>query len=140
VNSAAPTPNAIRTLAVLAALALVVAVFASVLSDDAGAAMAARKSAAEAAKPVYDVAWKRDVSAKNKRWARSVAACESGNDPNALGAGGLYRGAFQFQRSTWQTAPRSPGGDPIRFSYRTQAFVAVRLKMRDGAGHWPNCG
>jgi hypothetical protein len=124
----------------LAALALVVAVFASVASDDAGAATPARKSAAAAAKPVYDVAWKRDVSARNKAWARSVAACESGNDPNALGAGGLYRGAFQFQRSTWRNAPRSPGGDPIRFSYKTQAFVAVRLKMNSGASPWPDCG
>ena len=91
-------------------------------------------------KELYDGVWKRKVSAKNKRWARRVAECESGRDPNARGAGGLYRGAFQFQRSTWKSAPRSPGGDPIRFSYRTQSFVAVRLKMRDGAGHWPNCG
>jgi hypothetical protein len=140
VNRTAPRSNAIRTVAVLAALAVLVAVFASIASADADAATAARKSAADAAKPVYDVAWKRTVSAKNKRWARAVASCESGNNPNALGAGGLYRGAFQFQRSTWRTAPRSPGGDPIRFSYRTQAFVAVRLKMSAGASPWPNCG
>lgn len=99
----------------------------------------ARLGGVPAAKPVYDRAWRHDVSKKNKRWATRVARCESGRDPNALGAGGRYRGAFQFHRSTWKSAPRSPGGDPIRFSYRTQAFVAVRLKMRDGAGHWPNC-
>ena len=98
-----------------------------------------RKSARAAAKPLYDGKWKRNVSAENKRWARRVAACESGGDPNALGAGGSYRGAFQFHRSTWKQAPRSPGGDPIRFSFKTQAFVAVRLKERDGKGHWPNC-
>ena len=139
-NSAEPTAShAVRTAALLAALAVIVAVFVSATSAD-GATPAARKSAAAAAKPVYDAAWKHSVSTKNKRWARRVAACESGGNPNALGAGGLYRGAFQFQRSTWRTSPRSPGGDPIRFSYRTQAFVAVRLKMRDGAGHWPNCG
>lgn len=91
-------------------------------------------------KPLYDGVWKRNVSADNKRWARRVAACESGMNPDILGAGGTYRGAFQFSESTWKNAPQSPGGDPIAFSYKTQAFVAVRLKTRDGAGHWPNCG
>jgi len=90
-------------------------------------------------KPVYDGVWRRKVSPENKRWARRVAACESGMDPDVLGAGGLYRGAFQFSEGTWRSAPQSPGGDPIAFSYRTQAFVAVRLKGRDGTGHWPNC-
>lgn len=90
-------------------------------------------------KPLYDGLWKRKVSPANKRWARHVSECESGRNPNALGAGGTYRGAFQFQRSTWVAAPRSPGGDPVAFSYRTQAFVAVRLRTRDGDGHWPSC-
>jgi hypothetical protein len=52
----------------------------------------------------------------------------------------MYRGAFQFMKATWRTSPKSPGGDPIRYSYRTQAVVAVMLKRRDGAGHWPVCG
>ena len=90
-------------------------------------------------KELYDGVWKRKVKPANKRWARRVAACESGMNPDALGADGIYRGAFQFGESTWKTAPQSPGGDPIAYSYRTQAFVAVRLKTRDGAGHWPNC-
>lgn len=91
-------------------------------------------------KQVYDHLWKRKVSPKNKRWARRVAACESGRDADAIGAGGLYRGAFQFSLSTWRSSPRSPGGDPIAFSYRTQAFIAVRLKGRAGTSPWPNCG
>ena len=77
---------------------------------------------------------------RNKRWASHTAKCESGKDPNAIGGGGLYRGAFQFMKSTWRGAPKSPGGDPIKYSYRTQAVVAVYLKKRDGTGHWPNCG
>jgi hypothetical protein len=133
------TTHITPVLGTLAALAAI-AVLGSLLASGANGATTERKSAVAAAKPVYDGAYKRQVSAKNKRWARRVAECESGRDPNARGAGGLYRGAFQFQRSTWKSAPRSPGGDPIRFSYRTQSFVAVRLKMRDGAGHWPNCG
>lgn len=79
-------------------------------------------------------------SAKNKRWARRTSECESGGDPKAIGGGGLYRGAFQFMRSTWKSAPKSPGGDPIRYRWKTQAVVAVALKREDGAGHWPNCG
>lgn len=87
----------------------------------------------------YDRLWNR-TSRKNKRWARRTAECESGRDPKAIGGGGRYRGAFQFMRSTWRTSPKSPGGDPIKHRYRVQAVVAVRLKMRDGRGHWPNCG
>lgn len=90
-------------------------------------------------KEVYDGLWRRNVSPENKRWARRVSACESGRNPDALGAGGTYRGAFQFSEGTWKNAPQTPGGDPIAFSYRTQAFVAVRLMTRDGKGHWPNC-
>lgn len=90
--------------------------------------------------PVYDREWRKSISKKNKHWAKRVSICESGRNPNALGAGGLYRGAFQFSKSTWRTSPRSPGGDPIAYSYRTQAFVAVRLKMKVGTGPWPVCG
>lgn len=89
---------------------------------------------------LYDGIWKRNVDPQRKRWARHVAECESGRNPNALGYEGKYRGAFQFSLATWRSAPRSPGGDPVAYSYRTQAFVAVRLMRRDGKGHWPNCG
>jgi hypothetical protein len=82
----------------------------------------------------------RRASERNKRWARQTARCESGKDPNAIGGGGMYRGAFQFMKSTWKAAPKSPGGDPIKYGYKTQAIVAIKLKKRDGAGHWPNCG
>ena len=77
---------------------------------------------------------------RTKRWARKTSECESGGDPDAIGGGGKYRGAFQFMRSTWRSSPKSPGGDPIRYTWKTQAVVAVELKQRDGAGHWPVCG
>lgn len=80
------------------------------------------------------------VPAKQKRWARSTSECESGGDPHAIGGGGRYRGAFQFTRSTWKASPKTPGGDPIDYAYKTQAVVAVKLKKRDGAEHWPVCG
>jgi len=87
----------------------------------------------------YDAMWSR-LRRSERRWANRTAECESGRNPRAIGGGGLYRGAFQFMKSTWRASPRSPGGDPIRFSYRTQGVVAVMLMRRDGAGHWPNCG
>jgi len=76
----------------------------------------------------------------DRRWAKRTSKCESGGDPKAIGGGGLYRGAFQFMKATWRTSPKSPGGDPITYSFRTQAVVAILLKKRDGADHWPVCG
>jgi hypothetical protein len=87
----------------------------------------------------YERIWDR-LSVADKRWARTTSECESGGDPDAIGSGGLYRGAFQFTRSTWEASPKSPGGDPIAYPYRTQAVVAVLLKHRDGSQHWPVCG
>jgi hypothetical protein len=89
--------------------------------------------------PKFDHIWD-SFTPSDKRWAHSTSQCESGGDPDAIGGGGIYRGAFQFMRSTWKASPKSPGGDPIAFPYRTQAVVAVLLMHRDGAGHWPVCG
>ena len=94
---------------------------------------------AERVAPKYTRMWNQ-FSVRDKRWARSTSECESGGDPNAIGGGGIYRGAFQFTRSTWKTSPKSPGGDPIAYPYRTQAVVAIALTNKDGAGPWPNCG
>jgi hypothetical protein len=87
----------------------------------------------------YERLWSK-VPARQKRWAHSTSDCESGGDPDAIGGGGRYRGAFQFTRSTWNASPKTPGGDPIDYKYKTQAVVAVKLKKRDGAEHWPVCG
>jgi hypothetical protein len=82
-----------------------------------------------------------DFSRKNKRWARRTSRCESGGDAKIHGGGGAYHGAFQFMKATWRHSPKSPGGDPHRYSWKTQAVVAVMLKKRDGArNHWPHCG
>ena len=88
----------------------------------------------------YNRIWKGEVRRREKRWAERTSECESGGDPDAIGGGGKYRGAFQFLRSTWRHSPKTPGGDPIDYSWRTQAVVAVALKKRDGRGHWPVCG
>ena len=90
--------------------------------------------------PRYKRLWE-DLSTKNKRWARHTSECESGGVRDAHGGGGAYHGAFQFALSTWRNAPKSPGGDAHKYSWKTQAVVAVYLKKRDGARtHWPHCG
>jgi hypothetical protein len=106
-------------------------------SSGSGGTATANNPSVQASK--YETLWSK-VTRKDRRWARSTAECESGGDPQAIGGGGQFRGAFQFIKSTWKSAPKSPGGDPIDYSYKTQAVVAVALKNRDGAGHWPNCG
>jgi hypothetical protein len=87
----------------------------------------------------YKRLW-RKTSRHNKHWANNTAECESGKDPNAIGGGGQYRGAFQFMKKSWKNAPKTPGGDPIDYGYKTQAVVAVALKKKMGTKPWPVCG
>ncbi len=138
----APRPDRYALWAVIMA---VVAMIAGVATADAsnggigsGAGGGGDRSAGDGAGRYGDI-WQ-DYSKRNKRWARRTSECESGGDPDAIGGGGMYRGAFQFMRSTWRHSPKSPGGDPIDYAWKTQAVVAVALKKRDGAGHWPVCG
>jgi hypothetical protein len=87
----------------------------------------------------YTRIWDR-FSHRDHRWAHRTSDCESGGDPQAIGGGGRYRGAFQFTKPTWKAAPKSPGGDPIRYRWKTQAVVAVLLKHHEGSKPWPVCG
>lgn len=132
----------LRLIAATFALTILLALALVAVANAAGSARygGEGKNIDKRHKEVYDQLWKRKVKPEKKRWARKVAACESGRDADAIGADGLYRGAFQFSISTWRSSPMSPGGDPIAFSYRTQAFVAVRLMTKVGTGPWPNCG
>jgi len=79
-------------------------------------------------------------SMADHRWAHKTSYCESGENPRALALGGSYRGAFMFTRPAWKGAPKSPGGDPITYSWRTQAVVALALKHQLGTRPWPVCG
>jgi hypothetical protein len=89
----------------------------------------------------YDREWD-SFSEKDKKWAHKTSECEAGpnEDPNIHDPSGTYHGAFQFLKSTWKTSPMSPGGDPHRYSWKTQAVVAVKLKHRQGSSPWPVCG
>jgi hypothetical protein len=69
---------------------------------------------------------------------RSIAACESGGNPRAVGGGGIYRGMYQFSFSTWHAVGGS--GDPAAAPRSEQTWRAWLLLSRHGAGHWPVCG
>lgn len=67
-----------------------------------------------------------------------IAQCESGGDPTAVSASGVYRGKYQFNRKTW----RSVGGkgDPAAAPEAEQDQRAASLLAHAGTSPWPNCG
>jgi Transglycosylase-like domain len=81
---------------------------------------------------------RRGVPSWGKAHLRSIAWCESKNDPHAVGGGGAYRGMYQFSFSTWAVVGGS--GDPAAASRWEQTWRAWLLLSRHGSGHWPNCG
>lgn len=67
----------------------------------------------------------------------SIAQCESGGNPRAISADGLYRGKYQFDRQTW--AGYGSAGDPARASEAEQDRRALKLYKARGTSPWPNC-
>ena len=96
----APRPDRFALWAVVMA---VIAMIAGVATSDAGASGGGIGTGgggggdANRAGSKYAGIWE-DYNQRNKRWARKTSECESGGDPNAIGGGGKYRGAFQFLR------------------------------------------
>lgn len=69
---------------------------------------------------------------------QSIAQCESGGDPGAVGGGGAYRGKYQFDRQTWASIGGS--GDPAAAPEGEQDRRAAALYARSGTAPWPVCG
>jgi peptidoglycan hydrolase-like protein with peptidoglycan-binding domain len=67
-----------------------------------------------------------------------IAACESGGDPTAVSADGVYRGKYQFTRSTW--AQMGGSGDPAAAPESEQDARAATLYAQQGTAPWPVCG
>jgi hypothetical protein len=67
-----------------------------------------------------------------------IAQCESGGNPRSIGAGGRYRGKYQFTRETWQAVGGS--GDPAAAPVAEQDRRAATLLARGGSSSWPRCG
>ncbi|HYI80248.1 MAG TPA: transglycosylase family protein [Thermoleophilaceae bacterium] len=80
-----------------------------------------------------------DSTVKLPRVLREIAECESGGDPRAVSSNGMYRGKFQFSRSTWK-AVGGRGSDPAKASEAHQDRMALRLYRQSGVGPWPACG
>ncbi len=87
----------------------------------------------------YAAEWN-TLSAKDRKWAHRTSECESGENPTIHNPSGDYHGAFQFLKSTWKQAPMSPGADPHRYTWKTQAVVAVKWMHKAGKDQWPVCG
>lgn len=77
-------------------------------------------------------------------WA-ALRECESGGDYSITNPSGKYRGAYQFDRSTWNSvagrhAPALVGVDPAAASPADQDAMALALYTERGARPWPHCG
>jgi peptidoglycan hydrolase-like protein with peptidoglycan-binding domain len=68
-----------------------------------------------------------------------IAECESGGDPRAVSPNGMYRGKYQFSRSTWK-AMGGRGSDPAKASEAHQDRMALKLYRAQGVAPWPACG
>lgn len=80
----------------------------------------------------------KEVPGWAKAYLRSIAQCESHNNPRAVGGGGAYRGMYQFSVRTWYVVGGT--GDPAAAPRHEQTWRAWLLLSRHGAAHWPACG
>lgn len=79
-----------------------------------------------------------------EQWA-SLRQCESNGDYTIVSSSGLYRGAYQFNRSTWDSVagrhdPSLVGVDPAQADPADQDAMAFALYGERGAQPWPTCG
>jgi hypothetical protein len=79
-----------------------------------------------------------------EEWA-ALRACESNGNYAITNPSGKYRGAYQFDRSTWNSvgerhAPQLVGVDPAAASPADQDLMALALYSERGARPWPHCG
>jgi Transglycosylase-like domain len=68
----------------------------------------------------------------------SIAACESGGNPEAVSSDGAYRGKYQFDQGTWESVGGS--GDPAAAPEAEQDYRAALLYSEAGSSPWPVCG
>ncbi|HTR75023.1 MAG TPA: transglycosylase family protein [Solirubrobacterales bacterium] len=68
----------------------------------------------------------------------SIAACESGGNPEAVSPDGTYRGKYQFDQGTWESV--GGHGDPAKAPEAEQDYRAALLYAESGSSPWPVCG
>ncbi|MEZ5142898.1 MAG: transglycosylase family protein [Acidimicrobiales bacterium] len=71
--------------------------------------------------------------------------CESGGNYAITDPSGTYRGAYQFDRTTWNSVagrhfPKYVGVDPAGAAPLVQDAMARALYMERGRQPWPICG
>jgi hypothetical protein len=110
------------------------------------ATLAAHRSALESAGLPVDLLPDRPVPAgpAPEKWA-ALRQCESNGDYTITNPSGKYRGAYQFDRSTWNSVaerhdPSLVGVDPAAASPADQDAMALALYSERGARPWPHCG
>jgi hypothetical protein len=69
---------------------------------------------------------------------QAIAACESRDNPRAIGGGGAFRGKYQFDYGTWASV--GGHGDPAAAPEAEQDRRAAALYEREGTTPWPVCG
>ncbi len=75
----------------------------------------------------------------------ALRQCESNGNYAITNRSGKYRGAYQFDRPTWNSvagrfAPDLVGVDPAAASPADQDAMALALYNERGARPWPHCG
>jgi hypothetical protein len=80
----------------------------------------------------------RHIPSWGRSHLRSIAWCESRNNPRAVSSSGAYRGLYQFSFSTWRVV--GGWGDPAAAPRSEQTWRAWVLLKNHGSGHWPVCG
>ena len=75
----------------------------------------------------------------------ALRQCESNGNYAITNPSGKYRGAYQFDRTTWDSvagrhAPQLVGVDPAAAAPTDQDFLASALYSERGARPWPHCG
>lgn len=75
----------------------------------------------------------------------ALRKCESGGRYDAVNPSGKYRGAYQFDRRTWDGVahrhfPWLVGRDPATVEPWWQDAMAKALWSERGAQPWPTCG
>lgn len=71
------------------------------------------------------------------KW-ETLRSCESTDNYQAISPSGLYRGAYQFDLTTWETVGGT--GDPALAPPEEQDARARELYARRGSQPWPVCG
>lgn len=77
------------------------------------------------------------TTAPDDKWA-ALRNCESGGDYTVVSGSGRYRGAYQFDQSTWESV--GGVGDPAAAEPAEQDKRAQLLYEARGARAWPHCG